>query len=145
MGSSPSKRRPSFLRSFSSRSSTKKATSDNSSLLTELVQNAGCGDLPTRSERNSSEIPTPSSDTGQTIFRSSVQDGQTDKQIDNLVMLKYSVSCKNEHSHPIDIVVIEDKTEISTVVREKVDPGGGTTFDVLVFKEPVGGKIYVYV
>ena len=54
------------------------------------------------------------------MFRSSVQDGQTDKQI-------------------------EDKTEISTVVREKVDPGGGTTFDVLVFKEPVGGKVYVYV
>ena len=64
---------------------------------------------------------------------------------DNVVMLRYTVNCKNEHSDPIDIVVIEDENEVGSVVREKIAPGGTASFEVLVFKKPLDGKVYVHV
>ena len=70
---------------------------------------------------------------------------QIDKQTDKPVMLKYSVKCKNEHSEPVDIVLIDERTKISSAVREKILPGSSASFEVLVFKEPVNGKVYVRV
>ena len=70
---------------------------------------------------------------------------QTDKETDKPVMLRYSVKCKNEHSEPVDIVLIDERTKISSAVREKISPGSSATFEVLVFKEPVNGKVYVRV
>ena len=70
---------------------------------------------------------------------------QTDKEADKPVMLKYSVKCKNEHSEPVDIVLIDERTKISSAVREKIAPGNSASFEVLVFKEPVNGKVHVRV
>ena len=147
MGSTSSTRRPSFRRTLSSRSYIKETTPDNTSLLNvpneQVENNIYASD---RSEENLTESKAPKSDTEHAIILSSEQTSRpTDTQTDNLVMLKYTVNCKNEHSDPIDIVLIEDDIQISTVVREKVKPGCRTSFEVLVFKKPVGGKVYVHV
>lgn len=136
MGSTPSKQRSSLRRTLSSRSHTKKPTLDNTNLLTGFVKNND--DVSPKS--HSSENATKSYHN----FHNMSSEQETG-HADNVVMLRYTVYCKNEHSDPIDIVVIEDENEVGSVVRKKIAPGGAASFEVLVFKKPLDGKVYVHV
>ena len=138
MGSTPSKQRSSLRRTLSSRSHTKKPTLDNTDLLAGFVINNG--DVSPKSD--SSDNATKSG--AHHNFHNMSSELGT-RHEDNVVMLRYTVNCKNEHSDPIDIVVIEDENEDGSVVREKVAPGGAASFEVLVFKKPLDGKVYVHV
>jgi hypothetical protein len=148
MGSAPSNRRHSLRRTLSSLSSTKKTRIDNTRarVQNELIESNS--DSQTRSEKTQRISETPSSDTERTIILSTGQrdkrgDELTQKSIENLVMLRYTVKCKNEQTDPIDLVVMEGDNEASSAVRGKLLPGERTSFDVLVFKKPVDGKVYL--
>ena len=108
---------------------------------TQLVSGYENNNMPTQPRK----ILESDSKTAALFFSTRTTHSQTDKQSDTPVMLKYSVQCKNEHSEPVDIVLVDERTKISSIVREKILPGSSASFEVLVFKESFNGKVYVRV